>query len=413
MKLLVLSNGHGEDVIAMRIIEQLLEEGDHPSIACLPLVGKGYAYNSLNIPMVTKPRSMPSGGFIYMDKKQFWKDFRSGLMPLLFSQYRAIKEWSKKGGFILAVGDILPLLFAWCSGANYAFVATAKSEYHLRDEDGWLLDTSSLERRWGSIYYPWERWLMSHPRCRGVFPRDSITSQVLKQYKIPVFDLGNPMMDGIIINSEQSPISLEEDHPPFIILLLPGSRSPEAENNWQLILEALEHIIQLPSYSFLFLAAIAPSLNLEPFEEKLLNKDWDKKESSSEIDKACLVSTCFTKKNTKLILSQNAFAKCLTLSELAIAMAGTATEQFVGLGKPAIALVGEGPQFTEKFAKQQGRLLGLSLIITYKPEEVAIELQKLLKNPDFWQLIVENGQKRLGPSGASTRIAKCLKQWLE
>jgi len=39
-------------------------------------------------------------------------------------------------------------------------------------------------------------------------------------------------------------------------------------------------------------------------------------------------------------------------------MAGTATEQFVGLGKPAIAIPGIGPQFTAAFAEAQSRHLG-------------------------------------------------------
>ncbi|AKV65273.1 hypothetical protein VL20_26 [Microcystis panniformis FACHB-1757] len=49
-------------------------------------------------------------------------------------------------------------------------MGTAKSEYYLRDEQGWLDSSSMIDRLWGSYYYPWERWLMAHPRCRGFFP---------------------------------------------------------------------------------------------------------------------------------------------------------------------------------------------------------------------------------------------------
>ncbi|WP_254721672.1 hypothetical protein [Kovacikia minuta] len=83
----------------------------------------------------------------------------------------------------------------------YAFVGTAKSEYYLRDEAGWLPRDSwwsdRLERWTGCVYHPWERWLMSRPNCKAVFPRDSLTAKVLRQYGIPAFDLGNPMMDGL------------------------------------------------------------------------------------------------------------------------------------------------------------------------------------------------------------------------
>lgn len=67
-------------------------------------------------------------------------------------------------------GRYLTLALAWLSGTDYAFVGTAKSEYYLRDEQGWLDSSSMIDRLWGSYYYPWERWLMAHPRCRGFFP---------------------------------------------------------------------------------------------------------------------------------------------------------------------------------------------------------------------------------------------------
>jgi len=86
------------------------------------------------------------------------------------AQLEAVRSWASLGGAILAVG-ILYLLFAWLSGATYAFVGTAKSEYYL-DEAGPLPRQTQMQREgWsGSVYHP-ERWLMSRPRCKAVFPR--------------------------------------------------------------------------------------------------------------------------------------------------------------------------------------------------------------------------------------------------
>ena len=169
-------------------------------------MGEGRAYQQLDIPLIGSVRTMPSGGFIYMDGRQLMRDVRGGLLQLTFNQIKAIRRWvssQKKLGnhkAILAVGDIVPLLFATLSGANYAFVGTAKSEYYVRDEAG-LLPRKSKSSWWenfsGSIYHPWERWLMSRRRCRAVFPRDSLTTEILKKWPIPAFDLGNPMMDGL------------------------------------------------------------------------------------------------------------------------------------------------------------------------------------------------------------------------
>jgi len=66
MKLLCLSNGHGEDAIAIRILEQLQQQSPALKLAALPIVGEGLAYQSLNIPIVGAIEQMPSGGFIYM-----------------------------------------------------------------------------------------------------------------------------------------------------------------------------------------------------------------------------------------------------------------------------------------------------------------------------------------------------------
>ncbi len=196
MQLLCLSNGHGEDIIAVRILQELQRHPAAPELAALPLVGEGMAYTQLDIPIIGPVQRMPSGGFIYMESRQLVRDVQSGLLQLTLAQFKAVRRWAKKGGVILAVGDIVPLVFAWLSGAPYAFIGTAKSEYYLRDEAGWLPNRSRWEGWSGSVYLPWERWLMSRTRCKAVFPRDKLTTTILQQWSIPAFDLGNPMMDG-------------------------------------------------------------------------------------------------------------------------------------------------------------------------------------------------------------------------
>ena len=420
MKLLCLSNGHGEDVIATRILEQLQHHPDAPDIAALPLVGEGYAYTQLDIPIIGPVQKMPSGGFIYMDGSQLWRDMRGGLLQLTIAQYKAVRKWAKTGGVILAVGDIVPLLFAWLSGANYAFVGTAKSEYYLRDENGWLSRTSWLERWFGSVYLPLDCWFMSRRRCKGVFPRDKLTTEILQQKSIRAFDLGNPMMDGIT-SEHPAPVFFEPDaekkekERSLVILLLPGSRVPEAYQNWQQIIRATGGIISAFSRrSVVFVGAIAPALSEKDFQEHLSSEDW----ISQSLERVNMPisdpeALVFMNKNATLVLTQNAYKDCLLAADFAIAMAGTATEQFVGLGKPAIAIPGNGPQFTPAFAEAQTRLLGTSLILVKSPDDVAGVIQILLQDPDRLQLIAENGQRRMGKPGAAARIADCLKSIID
>jgi uncharacterized protein (TIGR03492 family) len=153
----------------------------------------------------------------------------------------------------------------------------------------------------------------------------------------------------------------------------------------------------------LFLAAIAPTLDLIPLQQTLKSYQWQASYRHSGE-----TSLTFTQPNATLILTQSAFNDCLHQADFAIAMSGTATEQFVGLGKPALILPGKGPQFTPAFAEAQTRLLGPSAILVKQPAQVAAAVQSLLQDPDRLQLIAENGRRRMGEPGAAQRIADCL-----
>jgi uncharacterized protein (TIGR03492 family) len=416
MKLVCLSNGHGEDAIAVKILQEL-QYLDYPDqIVALPLVGEGYAYTKQGIPIIGPVQKMPSGGFIYMDNRQLWRDVQGGLIKLTWNQYQSLQHFLKQNpdSFILAVGDIVPLIFAWLTKVNYAFVGTAKSEYYLRDEAGWLQQTSQIERFWGSVYLPWERFLMSRRRCQAVFPRDTLTTKILQQFAIPGFDLGNPMIDDTILLSPLSkgyipPTPLSKGGEEILtILLLPGSRTPEVERNWQVMIEAIYEVIKIYS-EVIFVAAIAPALDLEYFRESLLNLNW-KNEPLSDDNNPINdpEAEIFRYNKAQIILSQNAYANCLHLADLAIAMAGTATEQFVGLGKAVFTIPGQGPQFTFAFAEAQTRLLGCSVILVNSPQEMGVRIKSILTNPDFLNLIVKNGKQRMGDAGAANRIAQHL-----
>ena len=98
-KLLCLSNGHGEDAIAVRILQRLQEHPQTPELAALPLVGEGRAYEQVpEVPIVGPVKTMPSGGFVYMDGRELWRDVRGGLLGLTWAQWRVVRKWGKQGG---------------------------------------------------------------------------------------------------------------------------------------------------------------------------------------------------------------------------------------------------------------------------------------------------------------------------
>ena len=428
MKLLCISNGHGEDVIAGRILQAIQRHPEAPELYALPMVGFGRPYQKLDIPLIGPTQKMPSGGFIYMDSRQLARDIKGGLLQLTLAQFSAVRAWAQSGGAILAVGDLVPLLFAWFSGVKYAFVGTAKSDYYFRDEIGPLQRLSPWQRlqsRAASIYYPWERWLMARRRCKAVFLRDELTTERLQRWPIPAIYAGNPMMDGLEPSAAGLSLSIqdspEEEEEPLTVVLLPGSREPEAYGNWEQMLTVVSGLIQtFRQRRVLLLAAIAPGLDLDTFQKPLKNQGWLPKttaqptdaDSAAVTDHSPLKAPIFVDRNATLALIQDAYADCLHQAHFAIAMAGTATEQFVGLGKPAITFSGQGPQFTPAFAKAQSRHLGASVILAQRPADVATAMQALLVDPDRLQLIQENGRRRMGTPGAAQRIAEILMERL-
>jgi uncharacterized protein (TIGR03492 family) len=402
MRLLCISNGHGEDAIALKIIQALQDLLPGLEVAALPLVGVGQSYRQAEIPIIGPTQAMPSGGFVYMDGRQLARDVKSGLLRLTWAQLQAVRRWAKAGGQVFAIGDLVPLLFAWSSGAPYAFFGTAKSEYFLRDEAGPLPKRSWYEGWAGSVYLPWERWLMARRRAQAIFVRDQLTADWLQQKRLPAQYLGNPMMDGLEPSFPVEETSGDDADRTLTLLLLPGSRPPEAHANWLRLLLAAQGIVQSQRRPLLFLAAIAASLDLAPFEQILADQGWQ-----PQADPASPYPT-YRRGNARLNLVQDAYGDCLHWADVAIATAGTATEQFVGLGKPALTLPGSGPQFTPSFAKIQARLLGPSVLVIPHPEDIAPAMSALLNDPDRLQLIAENGRRRLGQPGAAHRIAERL-----
>ena len=413
MRLLCLSNGHGEDTIALQILKALRQLPNAPTIEVLPIVGEGHAYQKQGFSIIGTVKAMPSGGFIYMDRKQLANDLQGGLLTLTLDQLKTVRQWSKRckrnaePAIILAVGDIVPLLFAWQSGLNYSFIGTAKSEYYLRDETAYHKRNSWWDDRLahltGGVYLPWERWLMARPNCKAIFPRDRITTQTLTNFGLSAYDFGNPMMD---LDAQPTTANVNESlGKSLTILLLPGSRAPEAYRNWDVILSGLQNLAEhFDPKPIEFLTALSGDLDREIIHNALIQTNWrqtDNPDQYSRPDRPHLLTLGIAK-----------FSDYAHAADLAIAMAGTATEQFIGLGKPALTLPGQGPQFTPTFAEAQTRLLGRSIIYVKEMNQLASTLRQLLQDSEQLTAIAQNGPQRMGESGAADRIAQKLIQIL-
>ena len=383
MKVLFLSNGHGEDLNASLILGALRSLQPSLQIGAMPLVGMGNAYRRLQVEIIGPTQNLPSGGIIYLNPWNWVKDITSGLIGLTLQQIKAVFREKTNCDLLIAVGDIVPIAIAYLTGRPFvAFIVSTSSYYE------------------GKLRLPWiTEFCLRSPRCQKVFTRDEFTAKDLQQrgLKKAIF-AGYPIMD--VLQSGNYDLGLDPNLP--MIALLPGSRLPEAIHNLQLQLQACGAIaLKRPMQ---FRAALVPSITEEDLQALAQKMGWHYSVSGKLIN---------LDQNLSVICYWDVFADILQQCNLAIGMAGTAVEQAVGLGKPVVQIPGAGPQFTYAFAEAQMRLLGSSVKTIGKSpnddslfENVAKNIDKILDDSDYLETCLQNGKQRVGDAGGSVGIAQ-------
>ena len=405
--LLVLSNGHGEDVIALRLVEALQRQRPGLPVAVLPLVGEGQTYGTAEsrglLRRIGPRRNLPSGGFSNQSLGGLLRDLAAGLPLLSWKQWQLVRAWGRRGDPILAVGDLLPLLLAWAGGGPYGFVGTPKSDHTWADPapTGWGASplADGYHRLKGSEWDPWEWALMGQPRCRLVAVRDRLTARGLRRHGVAALAPGNPMMDGF--DPAPLPAWLEGQRR---LLLLPGSRLPEALGNLARLLEGLPNgpdpiTVLLACGSRPAPAELAPLLGAAGF-------------LAGSPPAGSGAAAAWRRGAMQLLVGPGCFNRWAGWGELGLATAGTATEQLVGLGVPALSLPGPGPQFKAGFARRQSRLLGGAVLPCHNARDLRTRLHALLSDPAERLRLGGIGRRRMGPAGGSERLARAIAEQL-
>jgi uncharacterized protein (TIGR03492 family) len=413
-RLLVLSNGHGEDLIALRLIEALqqrrqagAEGAPRPApltVAVLPLVGEGGAFAAAEqqglLQRVGPRQTLPSGGFSNQSLVGLLADLGAGLGPLSWRQARLVRRWGRRGDPVLAVGDLLPLLLAWASGGPYGFIGTPKSDTTWASDPpvGWggtpLAD--AYHRAKGSEWDPWEWALMAQRRCRLVAVRDPLTARGLRRHGVAALAPGNPMMDGLL----SAPL------PPWLegrrrLLLLPGSRMPEALRNLRRLLAALPPAPREPMTVLL-------TTGSRPSGAELAAPLAEAGFQPQPIPPGSGAAAAWGRGALQVLHAPAGFTAWAGWGEVGLATAGTACEQLVGLGVPALSLPGPGPQFQAGFARRQSRLLGGAVHPCHDARELGERLERLLADGEERRRLGAIGRRRMGPAGGSARLAALI-----
>ena len=386
-RILLLSNGHGEDLSGSLLAKELVKRGHF--VEALPIVGKGIPYEKAKIKIIGRTREFRTGGIGYNSfKGRLYEIFGGELIYLLKKVYLSYKI-RKKYNYYFAVGDILPVFFAWLSKKDFFIYLVAYSSHYE-----------------GRLKLPWPcKFFLLSPKAKKIYARDSLTANDLtSQLKKEVYFLGNPFMDNFLKYKE-----LKKSE--FSIGILPGSRFPEILTNFILILEVLE---VMSDFSYLakieFNFAIVNALSPSKIRQILNNRKWIFVDEINENN-----GLKFKYKSLMINLYWNHFDQILLKSKCCISMAGTAAEQAVGLAKPVVQIEGVGPQFTKSFAEAQRRLLGEYVFCATnyknKSDQINQTINIIIKvlylaqiDKKFLDSCIKNAKLRLGKGNACNKI---------
>ena len=110
-RILLLSNGHGEDLSGALLAQSLRELG-HQTQA-LPLVGKGNAYRNAEIPLLGQTREFSTGGLGYTSLQGRLTELIQGQVLYLLQQLMRLLRHANRFDLIVVVGDVIPVIAAW------------------------------------------------------------------------------------------------------------------------------------------------------------------------------------------------------------------------------------------------------------------------------------------------------------
>jgi len=359
--ILLISNGHAEDLAAAAIGARLKEF----SLQALPLVGFGQAYDKQGIANLGLKKMLPSGGFAKEGWFHFLRDIWSGLFGLTFRQIMVLRHAGKCADLIVAVGDAY--LVALCG-------LFAKKPLI-------FIDGPKSVKIAG--YWPLELWLMKK-FCRQIIVQDQVTADHLTAKGLPAVYLGSWVMDYVPTTGENFDLPKDE----LVIGILPGTRE-EAYQNLGLILDVLAEMEEVK-----FTGLIASTLDKTKLTEHGL------------LDRI---------KNfpRPLRLIEGKFGDVCLRSKLIIGLAGIANEQAVAFGKPVVCFPGSGAQTTLRRWQEIQKITGNSmLILTGDTKAKAEKIIALLHDQSKLAEMGRLGKASKPQWGGVARITKLISERL-
>ncbi len=389
MKILFVSNGHGEDTIGARLAREFLHL-PNLELEAVPIVGAGNPYERLGI-RVSGPRwSPPSGGFTFTSLARFLEDWRDGMRQKTHLQHWAVRR--AKADVVIVVGDIYALgvtkLFAFKEAKPKVFQVQPLVSRYYQDGMNAQDKLERLNRVTVDSFTTPELWLMKN-MVQHVYARDAHTADWLHKLGVSAASyLGNLMMD--CLEPEQNFTAILEQKP--VLALLPGTRDDQLES----LPKMLEVCAELPDFqAFAALPHLHSGLQLP--------SSWFWETANALEQSVSAKKVAVHTSGLRVPILEQAFASLLHNAAVVLGTSGTGNEQAVGLGKPVISFPTSGPQYTLNFAKAQARLLGAGLTLLEVKSTSA--LVTAIRNANAQAARVA-GLERMGQAGGAAAVAR-------
>ncbi len=387
-RVLIVSNGAGEDSIAAQII-RCLHKVD---CEALPLVGEGASYGE-GLELIGPRRVMPSGGLVPENYWRLGRDICGGMLAVIGQQLTAMWRRRRRYRMVVAVGDLWAVAMALLSGIRpVLFVGTAKSAYHH--------DYSALEALVLRLF-----------RVRSLV-RDEVTAASLRRRGVRAAWVGNAIMDGLQLVGCDLGLRPSEAG----LVMFPGSREgtysalPPMLAAYQRLLDRARAGGEVLPRA---LVVLAPSIDMERLAQVcngyLCQPTGTKNGVVAQLRRG-------GDDDFPVQLLRGAMADALVASRLAFGLAGTAHEQAAGFGLAVVACdrpADPSAPLGWYRGRQQG-LLGEALSVV-TPDESAVDavLWRLWSDEAEREFRGSVGRKRMGPAGGAAGMAAVIERMAE
>ncbi len=377
VRVLFISNGHGEVAIAARIAREVRVLCPDARLDHLALVGAG---ERAELHAVGPRRALPSGGLIAMGNvPNIVRDLRAGLLGLTFAQRRFLRANRGVYDVAVVVGDVFGLWMARALATPIVYAGTAKSVA--------VAPYGRFE----------ERLLARTARC---FVRDAATAERLRRHGVAC-EPANAIVDLFDAPEPEGDARDLPDARPRL-LLLPGSRA-EAYSDGRFSLRVVRELAATHPHLGGVLS-IAGTLDPERFAAAARADGWNVLPGTGPSPfRLALGERIVVQARRELSVA------VLRASDVVLGQAGTANEAAAALGVPVVAFQRGGRRAGAWYRRRQMALLGEALYVaTGGVAPAAREVAALLADAPRRARMGAIGRARMGDPGGARRIAQAV-----